>query len=74
MCTYNKQAFHKSFYYMIDKVENSFENYERRMEKEGKKDGDQTYDNESIHWGAKGEPLESLCTSSCSSSSPHSHH
>jgi len=59
---------------MEDRVQNLFAYYEKRMEKEGKKEGAPTYENVLVHQGGGGEPPESPYFSSNSSSSLHSHH
>ena len=70
----NGKDFCKAFYQTVDWVENLFADYERRMEKEGKKEGALVDDNALVHWGGGGEPPESPYSSSISSTSINFHH
>lgn len=74
MCIENDQAFQEAFYQMADRVEKLFVYYERKMAKEGKKEGALVDDNVLVHQGGRGEPPKSPSSSSIYSSSPHSHH
>jgi hypothetical protein len=69
------KKFHMVFYCMSDMVEKMYGDYEKRMEKKGKKNEASTDENSSVNQGVVGNPPvpPSSPSSSSSSSSDNSH-
>jgi hypothetical protein len=64
------------FYHMSEMVKKMYGDYEKRMNKKGKKKEAQAYDNSSVNEGARGDPPKPPYSpsSSISCSFEHSHH
>jgi hypothetical protein len=75
----HEKNFHVVFYRMTEMVERMYGDYEKRMEKKGKKKEALADENDTVNQGVGGDPPEppyspSSSISSCSHHSHHSHH